>query len=67
MRNEKYWKKALEQTCVSIKRNSLHPIETQVVTTDFYDKHDFVIRKRRQSVLNFKNPSSFFGKSGEAL
>ena len=45
MRNEKYWKKALEQTCVSIKRNSLHPIETQVVTTDFYDKHDFVIRK----------------------
>ena len=28
---------------------------------------DFVMRNRRQSVLNFKKLSSFIGKSGEAI
>ncbi len=45
MRSEKYWKKALEQTSLSINKNSLYPIETKVVTKDFYDKNDFIIRK----------------------
>ena len=54
MRSEKYWKKALEQTCLSINKNSLHPIETEVVTTDFYEKQDFVIRKLDTSKFNKK-------------
>ena len=45
MRREKYWEKALEQTSLSIKKNSLHPLETNVITRDYYDKNDFIIRK----------------------
>ena len=45
MRSEAYWEKALEQTSISIIKNSLYPIETKVVTRDFYEKNDFIIRK----------------------
>ena len=45
MRSETYWEKALEQTSLSINNNSLYPIETKVVTEDFYEKNDFIIRK----------------------
>ncbi len=45
MRSETYWEKALKQTTVSINKNSLHPLETEVVTKDFYKKNDFIIRK----------------------
>ncbi len=45
MRSETYWEKALEQTSISINKNSLFPIETEVVTNKFYDKNDFIIRK----------------------
>ena len=45
MRSEKYWEKALEQTNVSVNKNSLYPLETKVVTRDFYEKNDFIIRK----------------------
>ena len=45
MRSETYWEKALEQTSLSIRNNSLHPLETKVVTGEFYDKSDFIIRK----------------------
>ena len=45
MRIETYWKKALEQTSLSINENSLYPLETNVVTRKFYDKDDFIIRK----------------------
>ena len=52
MRSEKYWEKALEQTNISFNKNSLFPIETKVVTKDFYIKNDFIIRKIDTS--NFK-------------
>ena len=45
MRSEKYWEKALEQTSLSINKNCLYPLETKVVTREFYDKNDFIIRK----------------------
>ena len=45
MRSEKYWEKALEQTFISIDKNSLYPLKTNVVTSNFYDKNDFIIRK----------------------
>ena len=45
MRSETYWEKALEQTRVSIKKNSLYPLDTKIVTRDFYDNNDFIIRK----------------------
>ena len=45
MRSETYWKKALEQSTLSISKNSLHPLETKIVTEEFYDKNDFIIRK----------------------
>ena len=45
MRSETYWEKALEQTSLSINKNSLYPLDTKVVTRDFYDKSDFIIRK----------------------
>ena len=45
MRRETYWEKALEQTIVSIDKNSLYPLETKVITGKFYDKNDFIIRK----------------------
>ena len=45
MSSETYWVKALEQTSESINKNSLYPLETKVVTRQFYDKNDFIIRK----------------------
>ena len=52
MRSETYWTKALEQTSLSIKKNSLYPLETNDVTKEFYDKNDFIIRKL--DTLKFK-------------
>ena len=45
MRSERYWKRALEQTNISINKHSLYPLETEVVTSDYYDCNDFIIRK----------------------
>jgi len=45
MRRETYWEKALKQTNLSINNNGLYPLETKVVTDEFYDKDDFIIRK----------------------
>ena len=52
MRNEKYWEKALLQTRISINEKSLFPIETSVITSDYYEKNDFIIKKIDTS--NFK-------------
>ncbi len=54
MRRESYWEKALEQTNLSINKNSLYPLETKVVTTDLYNKNDFIIRKLDTSKFNKK-------------
>ena len=45
MSRETYWEKALKQTRLSIHKNSLYPLETKVVTREFYEKNDFIIRK----------------------
>ena len=45
MRSETYWEKALAQTRLSIDKNSLHPLKTEVITKDLYDNDDFIIRK----------------------
>ena len=45
MSKEIYWKKALDQTRVSINNNSLFPLKTNIITSDFYKNNDFVIRK----------------------
>ena len=45
MRSEKYWEKALDQTHLSINKKCLFPLNTTVVTREFYDKNDFIIRK----------------------
>ena len=45
MGNEIYWKKAINQSKLSVDNNSLFPLKTRVITTDFYDKNDFIIRK----------------------
>ena len=42
---EIYWKKALEQTQLSIDDESLYPLKTEIITKDFYEKEDFIIRK----------------------
>lgn len=55
MSNEKYWKKALYQTKLSINNYSLFPLNTEVITSDLYDKDDFIIRKL--------DTSKFFNKS----
>ena len=57
MRREKYWEKALEQTILSINKNSLYPLETKVVTREFYDKNDFIIRKLDTS--KFKKKTNY--------
>ena len=57
MRCEKYWKKALDQTHLSIKKHSLFPLKTKVVTRDFYNKNDFIIRKL--DTLRFKKNNSY--------
>ena len=51
MRRETYWEKALEQTNLSINKNGLYPLETNVVTEEFYDKNDFIIRKLDTSIF----------------
>jgi len=42
---EIYWKKALEQTRLSIDDESLYPLKTDIITSDLYKKDDFIIRK----------------------
>jgi len=42
---EIYWKKALEQTQLSIDDESLYPLKTDIITRDLYEKDDFIIRK----------------------
>ena len=42
---ELYWKKALDQTRLSIDDESLYPLKTNIITTDLYQKNDFIIRK----------------------
>ena len=42
---EIYWKKALEQTRLSIDDKSLYPLKTDIITRDLYENDDFKIRK----------------------
>ena len=42
---EIYWKKALQQTRLSIDNASLCPLKTKIITSDLYKKDDFIIRK----------------------
>ena len=51
---EKYWKKALEQTRLSIDDESLYPLKTNIITSDIYKKNDFIIRKLDTSKFNKK-------------
>ena len=45
MGNEIYWEKAINQSRLSVEDNSLFPLKTTVITSDLYDKKDFIIRK----------------------
>ena len=49
---EIYWKKALEQTQLSIDNESLHPLKTDIITSELYEKADFIIRKPDSSKFN---------------
>ena len=51
---EIYWKKALEQTQLSIDDESLYPLKTNIITGDLYKKDDFIIRKLDISKFNKK-------------
>jgi ATP adenylyltransferase len=51
---EIYWKKALEQTRLSIDDESLYPLKTDIITSDLYHKNDFIIRKLYNSKFNKK-------------
>ena len=51
---EIYWTKALEQTRLSIDDESLYPLKTVIVTSDLYEKDDFIIRKLDTSKFNKK-------------
>jgi ATP adenylyltransferase len=51
---EIYWKKALEQTQLSIDNESLYPLKTDIITRDLYEKDDFIIRKLDTSKFNKK-------------
>jgi len=51
---EIYWKKALEQTQLSIDDESLYPLKTDIITRDLYEKDDFIIRKLETSKFNKK-------------
>ena len=51
---EIYWKKALEQTRLSIDDESLHPLKTHIITRDLYEKDDFIIRKLNTTKFNKK-------------
>ena len=55
MRNEKYWVKALDQTHLSIINNGLFPLKTTVVTREYYNKNDFIIRELDTSRFKKKN------------
>jgi len=55
---EIYWKKALYQTRLSIDDESLYPLKTNIITSDLYQKNDFIIRKLDISRFNKKK---FFG------
>ena len=55
MRREAYWEKAIEQTRISIKKNRLYPLETTILTKDFYKKNDFIIRKLDTSKFKKNN------------
>ena len=49
---EIYWKKALDQTRLSIDDKSLYPLKTTIITSDLYQKNDFIIRKLDTSKFN---------------
>ncbi len=49
---ELYWKKALDQTRLSIDDESLYPLKTSIITKDLYQKNDFIIRKLDTSKFN---------------
>ena len=51
---EIYWKKELEQTRLSIDYESLYPLKTHIITSDLYEKDDFIIRKLDTSKFNKK-------------
>ena len=51
---EIYWKKALEQTRLSIDVEALYPLKTEIITKDFYKKDDFLIRRLDTSKFNKK-------------
>ena len=53
---EIYWKKALEQTRLSIDDESLYPLKTDIITSDLYHKNDFIIRKLDTCLL-YTSPS----------
>ena len=55
MRSEKYWVKALDQTHLSITNNCLFPLKTTVVTREYYNKNDFIIRELDTSRFKKKN------------
>ena len=42
MNKEIYWKKALKQTEISIKENSLCPLRTIDITSQLYNSSDFI-------------------------
>ena len=58
MRKEIYWKKALDQTLLSIDNKSLCPLKTDIITRDLYQKNDFIIRRLDTSKFNKKK---FYG------
>ena len=49
MFKEIYWEKALHQTRLSINKESLFPLKTSIITNDFYENNDFIIRKLDKS------------------
>jgi len=61
---EIYWKKALEQTRLSIDDESLYPLKTNIITRDLYEKDDFIIRKLDTSKFNKKK---IYGPKGIGL
>ena len=55
MRSEKYQVKALDHTHLSITNNGLFPLKTTVVTREYYNKNDFIIRELDTSRFKKKN------------
>tara|TARA_B100000886_G_scaffold150049_2_gene102005 strand:- start:287 stop:1117 length:831 start_codon:yes stop_codon:yes gene_type:complete len=54
MSKEIYWEKALEQTRLSIDDKALYPLKTDIITSNLYQKNDFIIRKLNTSKFNIK-------------